>query len=214
MNPNPHGEWMLTNLEPLRFVIRDRKAQIVRGTIMPKPVSEQKPVELAAGRFHKLRCEVAEGFLRCYINGKFVVSTELPHYPTMASVTTVTDREVIIKAVNFANTADEIAISLDCEVESDYTLSILSGAADAENSFENPDNVHDEVVPRSGAAKEFRYTAPPLSVSVLRCAKNRSAYTRPRFWYRSKKQLKRGGIGERRCRLFAGKIRCNFTFFR
>jgi alpha-N-arabinofuranosidase len=171
MNPNPHGEWMLTNLEPLRFVIRDGKAQIVRGTIMPKPVSEQKSVELAADRFHKLRCEVAEGFLRCYVNGKFVVSTELPHYPTMASVTTVTDREIIIKAVNFADTADEIAISLDCEVESDYTLSILSGAADAENSLENPDNVHDEVVSRSGAAKEFRYTAPPLSASVLRLRK-------------------------------------------
>lgn len=44
MNPNPRGEWMLTNLEPLRFVIQNGKAQIVRGTIMAKPVSEEKEV--------------------------------------------------------------------------------------------------------------------------------------------------------------------------
>ena len=71
----------------------------------------------------------------------------------------------------FDEEPDEVAISLDCEVESAYTLSRMAGDAEAENSLDAPDNVKDEAFSLNNAAKEFAFTAVPLSVNVLRLQK-------------------------------------------
>ena len=171
MNPNPRGEWMLFNLEPIRFVLKDGFAQIVRGTVRIKPLTEKVKVDLPLGEFVRVRCEVKNDRLSCSVNGNEIVSCELPNYPSMCSVATDTENEVLVKIVNFAEKEDCVEISLDCEVESAYTVSRMTGAADAENSLECPENVKDERFEAKGASGEFIFKAAPLSVNVLRLAK-------------------------------------------
>ena len=171
MNPNPRGEWMLFNLDPIRLVLKDGFAQIVRGTLRAKPLSGKVKVNLPAGGFVRVRCEVREDHLYCAINGEEVVSCELPNYPSMCSVATDTDDEVFLKIVNFAETEDAVEISLECEVESAFTVSRMTGKADAENSLEAPDHVCDERLSLEGASKEFTFRAAPLSINVLRLKK-------------------------------------------
>ena len=65
-------------------------------------------------------------------------------FPTdllFVSVVTDTKDEIIIKAVNFAGDVDPVSITLDCQVQSDYTVTLLSGEKGDENSFEEPEKV-------------------------------------------------------------------------
>ena len=87
------------------------------------------------------------------------------------SVVTDTKDEIIIKAVNFAGDVDPVSITLDCQVQSDYTVTLLSGEKGDENSFEEPEKVKNITVNMHGASSEFVYDAPPYSVSVLRLKK-------------------------------------------
>ena len=48
---------------------------------------------------------------------------------------------------------------------------MLSGEADAENSLDIPENIHDRIVKLNGAGKNFVYKADSLSVNVLRLEK-------------------------------------------
>ena len=92
----------------------------------------------------------------------------------MFSVVTDTKDEIIIKAVNFAGDVDPVSITLDCQVQSDYTVTLLSGEKGDENSFEEPEKVKNITVNMHGASSEFVYEAPAYSVSVLRLKKLRS----------------------------------------
>mgnify|MGYP000679047793 FL=1 len=84
---------------------------------------------------------------------------------------TDTKDEIIIKAVNFAGDVDPVSITLDCQVQGDYTVTLLSGEKGDENSFEEPEKVKNITVNMHGASSEFVYKAPPYSVSVLRLKK-------------------------------------------
>ena len=103
----------------------------------------------------------------CEINGETIGTAELPYYPAMGTVATETDESVIIKIVNFDEREEPVDITLDCQVEKEYTVGLLTGCATEENSLEQPENVRDATLQAAGAAKAFTYTAPPLSVSVL-----------------------------------------------
>ena len=48
-----------------------------------------------------------------------------------------------------------------------YTAAVLTGAKDAETSFEQPEAVRDSTVRMQGASASFVYEAPAYSVSVL-----------------------------------------------
>ena len=92
---------------------------------------------------------------------------ELPSYPAAGTVATDTDDSVIVKIVNFGNNEEPVALSLDCDVEPDYTVALLTGNATDENSMESPENIHDILLRASGASRSFTHTVPALSVSIL-----------------------------------------------
>ena len=62
---------------------------------------------------------------------------------------------------------------LDVDVESQYTVNILTGEAEDENSLEVPEGVCDKLIQAEGASRSFTYEAPALSVSALRLKKSR-----------------------------------------
>jgi len=64
-----------------------------------------------------------------------------------------------------------VEIELDCDVEADYTVGLLTGNAADENSIEKPENVHDVTLQVSGASRMFTYEAPALSVNILTLTK-------------------------------------------
>lgn len=71
----------------------------------------------------------------------------------------------------FAGEVDPVSITLDCQVQVDYTVTLLSGEKGDENSFEEPEKVKNITVNMHGASSEFVYEAPPYSVSALRLKK-------------------------------------------
>ena len=67
----------------------------------------------------------------------------LPSFAALNTVVTDTEEEVIVKLVNMGEEEENIAINLDCEVESEYCAYVLTGEKLAENSFEKPEHVRD-----------------------------------------------------------------------
>ena len=115
--------------------------------------------------------EVVKGFVR--VNGEEIDRAELPTYPGMGTVVTDDEEQVIIKIVNFSDEKEGVEITLDCDVEEEYTIGLLTGKATDENSLEAPEHVRDAELQASGASREFTYEAPGLSVSILRLNKKR-----------------------------------------
>jgi len=74
---------------------------------------------------------------------------------------------VILKLVNISPEETDFDIALDCDVEKDYTVCLLTGDPDEKNSLENPRNVWDTEVRKSGASRRFTYRAPGSSINVL-----------------------------------------------
>lgn len=167
MNPNPRDPWKLWNLEPIRWMIKDGQATVVRGGFRLESMAESVPVTLKINEYNHLHYELEETKVSLYLNDELIQTVELPHYQSACSVVTDNDTEVIIKYVNFAEQEDTVEISLDCDIEPDYTVERLSGKAEDENSLVYPDKVHDETLSMTGASRNFTYTAPPMSVNVL-----------------------------------------------
>lgn len=172
-NPNPEDPWTLRFLEVLRWVIKEDEAYVVRGNVTATPISAAKKVNLRMNSFNKIRYKVKGHFVELYLNNELIDTVELPTYPALGSVVTDSDDEVIIKIVNFADTEDDVAITLDCEVESQYHVGLLTADAEAENSIEQPVNVQDQELTLDGADRHFVYHAPALSVNVLTLRKTR-----------------------------------------
>ena len=74
---------------------------------------------------------------------------------------------MIVKIVNFSDSPEPVEITLDCDVESEYTVGLLTGGATDENSLEDPEHVHDVLLQAAGASRSFTYEAPALSVNIL-----------------------------------------------
>ena len=170
-DPNPKDPWMLFNLEPLRWIVEGNTAALYRGGISLTQYSEPKQISLRYGEYNEFHYELTKTAVSLYLNGKLIDTVELPHYQSMCSVTTDTDDSVIIKIVNFSETDDPVCISIDCDVKSEYEVSQLTGKADFENSLDNPDQVHDTTTMLTGAGRCFTFTAPDLSVNVLKLKK-------------------------------------------
>ncbi|MBR3431478.1 MAG: hypothetical protein IKG87_15405 [Clostridia bacterium] len=101
------------------------------------------------------------------VNGEQVGTVDLPSYPALGTVATTTENSVIVKIVNFGSAAEPVLITLDCDVEPDYSVALLTGNAEDENRIDAPQNVRDVLLQASGASRSFVYDAPGLSVSIL-----------------------------------------------
>ena len=91
----------------------------------------------------------------------------MPSYPSSAASVTDTDSQVIVKLVNFCPNEDEVAIRLDCDVDSAYTRHLVTGDPQDRNSLDAPERIHDTSAQLTGAAREFVYRAPAWSINVL-----------------------------------------------
>ena len=170
-NPNPCDPWSMRFLEVSRWILSGGKSFVARGSFPPVPLSEPKEVRLRMNEYNRLKYTVSGCFVTLEVNGETVDTVELPHYPAMGTVATDTGDSVILKIVNFADEPEPVEITLDCGVKPGYTVGLLTGGAEDENSLENPEKVRDTVLHADGAARAFVYEAPALSVSVLTLAK-------------------------------------------
>jgi len=77
--------------------------------------------------------------------------------------------DVIVKLVNCSKTEQGLKVDLSPfkGLSTKATLTLLSGAADARNSFENPEKVT-PVTSDFKATKNFSYTSQPMSLTVIR----------------------------------------------
>lgn len=166
-NPNPKDPWSLRFLECIRWVIKDDTAYLARGNVALKRMSNVKKAVLKRNAFNRIRYTIEGSYVDLYLNDELIDHAELPYYPSLGSVVTDTADTVIIKIVNFAYESDDVEITLDCEVASEYRVDFFTGKAEAENSIENPEVIRDETVVMCGAAKTFTYKAPALSVNIL-----------------------------------------------
>ena len=170
-NPNPCDPWSMRFLEVSRWILSGGKSYVARDSFPPKPISEIKEVSLKKNEFNHLKYTVNGHFVTLEVNGETVDTVELPSYPAMGTVATEDDAHVFVKIVNFADSAEPVEITLDCDVEENYAVGLLTGNATDENSIEKPENVHDVTLQASGAARAFVYEAPALSVNILTLTK-------------------------------------------
>ncbi|MFN8257084.1 MAG: alpha-L-arabinofuranosidase C-terminal domain-containing protein [Bacteroidales bacterium] len=77
--------------------------------------------------------------------------------------------DIILKMVNFSNEAKKMNVNLSgfYKFIPDAELEVLSGSPDAENTFENPKNIV-PVKSKYKAVKTFNYSAPAMSLTVIR----------------------------------------------
>lgn len=170
-NPNPTDPWSMRFLEVSRWILSDGKSYVARDSFPAKAISEAKEVSLKEGEFNHLKYTVSGHEITLEVNGEVIDTVELPYYPAMGTVVTDTDDEVIVKIVNFADEKEKVEITLDVDVESHYTVNILTGAAEDENSLDAPERVCDKILQAEGASRSFTYEAPALSVNALRLKK-------------------------------------------
>lgn len=141
------------------------------GFMHDNKLTEDFAISVKPGEYHRFGYETDGKQIRLYVDGELQKEISIPYGPAFVSVVTDTKDEIIIKAVNFAGDVDPVSITLDCQVQGDYTVTLLSGEKGDENSFEEPENVKNITVNMHGASSEFVYEAPPYSVSVLRLKK-------------------------------------------
>ena len=141
------------------------------GFMHDNKLTEDFAISVKPGEYHRFGYETDGKQIRLYVDGELQKEISIPYGPAFVSVVTDTKDEIIIKAVNFAGDVDPVSITLDCQVQGDYTVTLLSGEKGDENSFEEPEKVKNITVNMHGASSEFVYEAPAYSVSVLRLKK-------------------------------------------
>ena len=165
---NPPKEWNIGNVKPFLWKIKNGKSQLEEKEYPQNVIlDDDKYIDLNEGEFNRFSYTTDGKKLTLYINGETVHEIEIPSFRALHTVVSDTEREIIIKMVNMADQEDEVSISLDCDVFDEYRCFILKGEKKAENSFRNPENIHDAEYVLKGAAKEFVHKVPPLSVSVI-----------------------------------------------
>lgn len=168
--------WSPFGVRPLLWKIRDGKCFLAE-TAFPeeKQLTEEFPVEISPGAYHCFGYETDGEKARLYVDGVMVKEAELPGSASFASVATEDEDAVIVKMVNLKDETDPVRITLDCAVEDRFMVTLLTGDRNAQNSFEEPECVRDEVIWMQGASQSFVYHAPAWSVSVLRLVKTKTA---------------------------------------
>jgi alpha-L-arabinofuranosidase len=144
---------------------------IEKGNLKGKNVDVAGHVE--NGRWYDIRLELAGGVVRCYLDGQLiheaVQEVTEPLYAVATRATPV--GEVILKVVNVSNIAQETEIDLSGvgKVKPDATVIVLTSSSSAdENSLDAPSKVVPITKTIDHVARNFRYTFPAQSVSVLR----------------------------------------------
>ena len=120
--------WTPFGVRPLLWKIEEDHASFWETAIPEeKRLTEDFPLCIEPGRYHHFGYETDGKTVRLFIDRKIVREVEIPSFPAVSSVTTVTEDEIFIKLVNMEGKTDPIEISLDCGVEREYEAVLLTG---------------------------------------------------------------------------------------
>jgi len=134
-------------------------------------LSQTEGINLNYGEYNKLRYVVSPDSVMLYVNDKLVQQSALPSCPVISASAADTADTVIIKIANIGRTIEPVEINLDCEVESVYSVELLTGDPADTNTPDNPDKIVIAERVLSGASQRFIYEAPPCSVNVIKLTK-------------------------------------------
>lgn len=136
------------------------------------PIGKEVPVSVNLKEYNAFKIITREDGFDCYINGTLVHEAYLPKYPAVAATAATDDDGIIVKAVNITEAEEAIEISLDCAVQPDYEVELLTATdRDEVNTLDAPNTVVPAIKTLTGAGKTFTYSAPAYSLSILKLKK-------------------------------------------
>ncbi len=176
----PYGErgdlkdpiWNLFTVQPIRWTIENGISKLTGG-IGFRTMELVKPfeVDIEYGKYHTMKM-VTDGYtLQCILDGKVAHDIELSHYDAVQMIALEDGDNIIIKLVNISEECVDVDIQLDCDICDEYSVGIICGKPEDKNTMEEPENVREHWMNKSGAKKSFVYSAPANSVNVLRLKK-------------------------------------------
>ena len=100
-------------------------------------LDEERIAELRYGEFNHFRYEVDGKQMKLYVNGECIHQVNVPGFPSLSSVVCDSPSEVIIKIVNMSPEEDAVEITLDCQVEDAYQVTLLTGESRRKTALRN-----------------------------------------------------------------------------
>ena len=141
----------------------------------PKPLSMEikEGTHFAEDGWHTITWKTDLDQMQFFVDDKLIHELDIPSFPVVSTVATVTEDEVLLKVVNIAESDEPVEIALDCDVADEYQVSLLTGDKTQMNTLEEPEAVSDRELSLKGAGKQFTYLAPKLSVSIIKLQKTK-----------------------------------------
>lgn len=126
----------------------------------------EKPLE--TGRWYDIKLEVSQAEVKCYLDGKLIMTYQEPDKLFAIAGIDRKTSEVVLKIVNAYDTPVDIALNWEGGFTTTgdvVTSELFADSPTAENSFEHPQGV----VPVKGVWKQQKpWHCRPLSINVLR----------------------------------------------
>ena len=175
---NPPKPWNIENTRPFCWKAAQNCSSVTDtmgggGGPFQKPMIETKGQIWDQEGWHTFAWETDLKVMKLFVDGRLIHEIPVPSSPVISSVASVTEEEIILKLVNIAENVQSVSVELDCDVKSEYALTVLTGEKCQMNTLEAPETVRDYTRECTGAAKAFSYEAPALSVNILRLRKEK-----------------------------------------
>lgn len=131
------------------------------------PDAEQKEVDLDFSQFHTYKIIARKEGYDCLIDDILVEHKTQKKYPEVIASASIDNDCVIVKVVSTAEEEKEIEIILDCDIQEEAEVNVISAPLDACNSFEEKDRVSCSMSKIKCEKNRVNYKALAYSVSVL-----------------------------------------------
>jgi len=137
-------------------------------------ITKMVPYHVESGVWYDLRVDVIGKEIKCYVDGKLVLSEIDSGAPQSNIIYATASRDnaggdVIIKAVNTANIAHLLYVMIDgTKVNRNAQLTLLAGQTGDINSIAEPEKVKPVTTSIRNASNDFTQLLPANSVSVIR----------------------------------------------
>ena len=174
---DPPAEWNVENVRSFRFKVGPEGSRIIdeMGSHPghPSVVSETAETPGPAG-VHHIVFETDLTRMKISADGRVLHDLAIPANPVIAASAAVGaaaggtgEKELVIKLVNLSDREEDTEITLDCEVEEDYSVITVTGEREDRNTLDEPERIRDVRRECTGAAGSFVFRACPRSANVL-----------------------------------------------
>ena len=145
---------------------------VEKGTLGGRSIiGDSKPLNLATGKWYKIKIEVRGETYKCYLDGRLMHEfTDVQNFdPLYAHVGRTENGKIIIKIVNVTETSQNVQIALNGagNLSSQAKVTVITGGSDDENSFRVPEQVVPKEETFNGVSANFTYPAKPCSLTIL-----------------------------------------------